>query len=154
MHSLCVPLSPFESLCVPISPFMPLYTSLQAFTCFYTLYKLSSSQDLVVGLVLFSAICGNLLTLVALPYMRSKYKQKYSVLRLNCVILILHLSFCDLLYVLLSFPHFIHAHIYKTNIYSEEVCYFLGMFRNLVACTDYNNVALIACCLARQFLCR
>ena len=86
--------------------------------------------------------------------MRSRYKQEYSVLQLNCITLILHLSFCDLLYALLGFPHFIHSHIYKTNIYSEEVCYFLGMFRNLVAYTDFNNVAHIACCLARQFLCR
>ena len=30
---------------------MPLYNFLQAFTCFHMLYKLSSSQDLVVGLV-------------------------------------------------------------------------------------------------------
>ena len=101
-----------------------------------------------------SAIFGNLLTLIALPYMRSRYKQEYSMLQLNCITLILHLSFCDLLYALLGFPHFIHSHIYKTNIYSAEVCYFLGMFRNLVAYTDFNNVALIACCFARQFLCR
>ena len=49
---LCSTLCPFVSLCVPLCPFIPLYTSLQVFTCFYTLYKLSSSQDLVVGLVI------------------------------------------------------------------------------------------------------
>ena len=76
------------------------------------------------------------------------------MLQLNSITLILHLSVCDLLYALLGFPHFIHAHIYKTNIYSVGVCYFLGMFRNLVAYTDFNNVALISCFLARQFLCR
>ncbi len=37
----------------PLCPFMPLFTSLKAFTCFYMLYKLSSCQDLVVGLVLY-----------------------------------------------------------------------------------------------------
>ena len=51
---------PFVSLCVPLFPFMPLYCLcpfiplcklLHAFTHFYTLYKLSSSQDLIVGLV-------------------------------------------------------------------------------------------------------
>ena len=56
---LYAPLCTFMPLYAPLCPFMPLYaplcpfyTSLQAFTCFYTLYKLSSSQDLVVGLVL------------------------------------------------------------------------------------------------------
>ena len=34
-------------------PFIPLYASLCLFTSFYMLYKLSSSQDLVVGLVLY-----------------------------------------------------------------------------------------------------
>merc|ERR1712110_144445 len=111
---------------------------------------------MVVNLVVVAvvAIVGNLLTLVALPYIRSKYRQEFSMLQLNSITLILHLSLCDLLYALLGFPHFIHAHIYKTNIYSVQVCYLLGMFRNLVAYTDFNNVALISCFLARQFLCR
>ena len=102
----------------------------------------------------FSAILGNLLTLVGLSYIRTKYRQEFSILRLNSITLILHLSLCDLLYALLGFPHFIHSHLYKTNIYSVEVCFYLGMFRNLVAYTDFNNLALISCCLARQFLCR
>ena len=101
-----------------------------------------------------SAIFGNLLTLVGLPYIRTKYGQEFSILQLNSITLILHLSLCDLLYALLAFPHFIHSHLYKTNIYSVEVCFFLGMFRNLVAYTDLSNLALISCCLARQFLCR
>ena len=45
---LYAPLCPFYA---PSCPFTPLYTSLQDITCFYTLYKLSSSQDLVIGLV-------------------------------------------------------------------------------------------------------
>ena len=52
--ALYAPLFPFMPLCAPsycLHPFTSLYTSLQAFTCFYMLYKLSSSQDLVVGLV-------------------------------------------------------------------------------------------------------
>ena len=52
MPLLC-PLYPFMPLYAPMCPFMPLYTSLQAFTCFYTLYKLSSFQDLVAGLVFY-----------------------------------------------------------------------------------------------------
>ena len=96
-----------------------------------------------------SAFFGNLLTLVALPYIRTKYRQEFSILQLNSITLILHLSLCDLLYALTVFPEFIHSALYKT-----KVSYFLGMFRNLVALTDFNNLALISCCLARQFLCR
>ena len=48
---LYAPLCQFMPLYAPICPYMSLYTSLQAFSCFYTLYKLSSSQELVVGLV-------------------------------------------------------------------------------------------------------
>ena len=112
---------------------------------------------LVVMLVveLFSVdIFGNSLTLVAIPYIRRKYRQEFSILQLNSVTLILHLSLCDLLYAIIGFPHLIHSYLYKTNIYSAEVCYFLGVFRNLVAYTDFNNIALISCCLARQILCK
>ena len=55
---LYAPFWPFIPLCAPsycLHPFTSLYTSLQAFTCFYMLYKLSSSQDLVVGLVFNSS---------------------------------------------------------------------------------------------------
>ena len=48
---------PFMPLYAPLCPFMPLYTPLYLFTSFYvlyTLYKLSSFQDLIAGFVLFS----------------------------------------------------------------------------------------------------
>ena len=91
---------------------------------------------------------------MAIPYIRKKYGPEFSILQLNSVTLILHLSLCDLLYAIIGFPHLIHSYLYKTNIYSAEVCYFLGVFRNLVAYTDFNNIALISCCLARQILCK
>ena len=53
------PLYPLMPLYAPLCAFTPLYTSLEAFTCFYTLYKLSSSQDLVVGLVINNMITHN-----------------------------------------------------------------------------------------------
>eukprot|EP00092_Neocalanus_flemingeri_P006912 GFUD01007461.1.p1 GENE.GFUD01007461.1~~GFUD01007461.1.p1 ORF type:complete len:311 (-),score=29.27 GFUD01007461.1:236-1168(-) len=83
-----------------------------------------------------------------------KYGSQFSILKLNSVILILHLSFCDLLYCVVGFPHLIQAYWTRTNIYDPTVCYFLGMFRNLVAYADFNNIAVIACCVARQSLCR
>lgn len=100
------------------------------------------------------SIFGNTLTLVAIPYVKTTYGPEFSVLKLNSIILILHLSLCDLLYALVGFPHLIHAYLYKTNIYSPTACYFLGMLRNLIAYTDFNTIAVISCCVARQTLCR
>lgn len=105
----------------------------------------------------FLAIFGNLLTLVAIPYIQRKYGQEFSILQLNSVTLILHLSLCDLLYALIGFPHLIHSTLYKTTSFystNKELCSFLGVFRNIVAFTDFNNIALISCCLSRQILCR
>ena len=91
---------------------------------------------------------------MAIPYVKTTYGPEFSVLKLNSIILILHLSLCDLLYALVGFPHLIHAYLYKTNIYSPTACYFLGMLRNLIAYTDFNTIAVISCCVARQTLCR
>ena len=117
-------------------------------------WRLPLSNTLLIGTTYFysSVIFGNLLTLVALPYIRAKYKQEFSILQLNSITLILHSSLCDLLYALLYFPHQILISL--TYFYSVEVCYYLGMFRVLVTLTSSNNQALISCCLARQFLCR
>ena len=41
---------------------------------------------------------GNLLTLVAIPYVRVMYGSEFSLLKLSSIVLILHLSLADLLY--------------------------------------------------------
>ena len=50
LYALCHFMPIYAPLC-PFMPLMPLYAPLCPFTSFYMLYKLSSSQDLVVGLV-------------------------------------------------------------------------------------------------------
>ena len=109
------------------------------------------SNQIIIALL---TILGNLLTLCALPYVKWKYGSQFTILKFNSVTLLLHLSLCDLLYGLIGFPHLIHAYIYKSNIYSNEFCYLLGMSRNLIAYTDFNTIAVISCCIARQTLCR
>ena len=52
---------------------------------------------------------GNMLTLVAIPYVRMHYGPEFSLLQLNSVVLILHLSMADLLYCAVGFPHFIQV---------------------------------------------
>ena len=56
---------------------------------------------ILIGLV------GNILTLLALPYVRTKYGTQFTVLRSSTAVLLLHLSFCDLCYIILGFTHFI-----------------------------------------------
>ena len=63
----------------------------------------------VLILLLLVGVVGNLLTLVALPYVRRKYGAQFSVLKSTTFVLLLHLSLCDLLYISFGFTHFIHV---------------------------------------------
>ena len=63
----------------------------------------------VLIILLLVGVVGNVLTLLALPYVRKKYGAQFSILQTSTAILLLHLSFCDLLYILVGFTHFIHV---------------------------------------------
>ena len=63
----------------------------------------------VLILLLVVGSVGNVLTLLALPYVRRKYGYEFSILQTSTAILLFHLSFCDLLYILVGFTHFIHV---------------------------------------------
>ena len=54
--------------------------------------------------LLFLGSFGNILTLVAIPYVRRKKGPQFSILQMNSVVLILHLSLADLLFSVLSIP--------------------------------------------------
>ena len=62
-----------------------------------------------LSLLFIIGLIGNLLTLMALPYVRRKYGTQFSVLQTSTAILLIHLSFCDLLYILIGFTHYIHV---------------------------------------------
>ena len=62
-----------------------------------------------LSLLFLVGLIGNLLTLMALPYVRRKYGTQFSVLQSSTAILLIHLSFCDLLYILVGFTHYIHV---------------------------------------------
>jgi len=117
---------------------------------------------LIVLLVLFTVgFVGNILTLLALPYVRRKYGPKFTVLQSSTAILLLHLSFCDLLYIVIGFTHFIHVIIIKRNPfsylgapYSENLCYAVAFLRNLAAEADFATMGAIAICVCRHKLCR
>ena len=63
----------------------------------------------VLTIMLIVCVLGNSLTLVALPYVIDKYKAEFSALQSPASLLLLHLSFADLLYGVLGFPHFLHG---------------------------------------------
>eukprot|EP00092_Neocalanus_flemingeri_P002879 GFUD01003078.1.p1 GENE.GFUD01003078.1~~GFUD01003078.1.p1 ORF type:complete len:322 (+),score=42.73 GFUD01003078.1:112-966(+) len=58
--------------------------------------------------------------------------------------LILHLSFCDLLYCLIGLPSYWSVYYYGYYPFSEELCKYFGFFRKLIAYADFNTLALIA----------
>ena len=72
---------------------------------------------------------GNILTLLALPYVRSKYQKQFSVLQTSTAILLLHLSFCDLLYNCIGFTHFIHI-LYIGKLPSCYSSFLIKTFRS------------------------
>eukprot|EP00092_Neocalanus_flemingeri_P067783 GFUD01082776.1.p1 GENE.GFUD01082776.1~~GFUD01082776.1.p1 ORF type:complete len:360 (-),score=57.67 GFUD01082776.1:168-1190(-) len=117
-------------------------------------------ESLMLGVVINQSIIfiiggfGNILTLLAIPYVRVKYGRQFSILQLNSVVLILHLSLADLLYTLVGFPNFLQVYFYRKGPEDWRMCYFLGLFRNLVAYVDFNTIAMISCCVARHNLCR
>ena len=55
--------------------------------------------------VFISGFLGNILTLVAIPYVRRYYGAQFSVLLLNSIVLILHLSLVGLLKYTIDIPH-------------------------------------------------
>ena len=70
---------------------------------------LRSSLLTILVILLVVGLLGNVLTLLALPYVRRNYGSQFSVLQSSTAILLLHLSFCDLLYITVGFTHFIHV---------------------------------------------
>eukprot|EP00092_Neocalanus_flemingeri_P095019 GFUD01120869.1.p1 GENE.GFUD01120869.1~~GFUD01120869.1.p1 ORF type:complete len:378 (-),score=51.70 GFUD01120869.1:73-1173(-) len=116
--------------------------------------QVDREESLMLGVVINQFVIfiigglGNILTLLAIPYVRLKYGSQFSVLKLNSVVLILHLSVADLLYTLVGFPHFVQVYFSRECLQDARLCYFL------VAYVDCNTIAMISCCVARHNLCR
>jgi len=96
---------------------------------------------------------GNLLTLVAIPYMRQKYGSQFSILQLNSVVLILHLSLADLLFAIPSIPHRSGFFLLQEVWIDEKICIYTGLFRFFGGYVDFNTIAMISCCVARHNVC-
>merc|ERR1712073_92656 len=104
-------------------------------------------------------VLGNSLTLVALPTVRLKYKEEFSLLQRPVFFLLLHLSLLDLLYGVLGFPHFLHGlHADNSNPFKYEGgfthCWLLAFFRNWISQMDFANMGAIAFLACRQKRCK
>ena len=72
----------------------------------------------VAALVMVVGSLGNLLTLVAIPYVRRHYPQEFSLLQLPVTDLLINLSVCDLIYCSFGLPHMIHGMVIGENLFS------------------------------------
>ena len=93
--------------------------------------SLRYSVLVVLFVLLLVGLVGNILTLLALPYVRNKYGPQFSVLQTSTAILLLHLSFCDLFYIIVGFTHFIHVLIEGITTIMNPICYIV-----LTLCID------------------
>ena len=89
--------------------------------------KMPKEMKIILGIILsvmlIVCVVGNSLILVALPYVRHKDKDKkqFSALHSSTFLLLLHLSFADILYGVLGFPHFIHGLVVGNEISIKTV---------------------------------
>jgi len=87
---------------------------------------------------------GNLLTLISIPYVYFKYRESFMFCWNDTTLLMLHLSLCDLLYVLIGVPSFLVIYIYQYFPGTAYQCTVLATVRNLIAYADFLTLASIA----------
>jgi len=88
---------------------------------------------------------------VAIPYVRKVYGAQFSILQLNSVVLILHLSLAELLITVVSIPAAFL--LLKDGEFDQQLCFYSGLMNLSVLYVDINTVALISCSVARHNLC-
>ena len=87
----------------------------------------------LISLIMSLGICINFLTLVALPYVRWKYDSEFSILRSPPLVLVLHLSLCNLLYCIIGFSHFYQNIAFGYFPLQRSFCFWVALIRNLMA---------------------
>jgi len=111
------------------------------------LLNVNQNISLIIGAL------ANLLTLIAIPYVRRKYGSQFSLLHLNSMVLILHLSLADLMWSLLGVPNILLVFLRQKGLISGRFSYNVGLFKLYGAYLSYNTVAMISCCVARHNIC-
>ena len=93
----------------------------------------------VIGAVGSIGTVCNIITISTFIYLycfperiKRKFGQEFSMVRDPVFFLILHLSFCDLLYCVIGLPSFWMVYYHGYFPYSEEMCKYFGFFRKLI----------------------
>eukprot|EP00088_Acartia_fossae_P059581 TRINITY_DN7083_c0_g1_i12.p1 TRINITY_DN7083_c0_g1~~TRINITY_DN7083_c0_g1_i12.p1 ORF type:complete len:554 (-),score=74.19 TRINITY_DN7083_c0_g1_i12:102-1763(-) len=87
---------------------------------------------------------GNVLTLIAIPYAYFKYTNLFTARWNGTTALMLHLSLCDLAYILFGLTFFISIYANGDFVFSDDLCWWTAFIRNLVCYADFLTLAAIA----------
>jgi len=102
----------------------------------------------------FSGGFANLVTLIAIPYVRQKYSSTFSILHLNSMILILHLSLANLLYSIVGDgTHYLLSRLYQRGLIGGNICYYVSFFGSIGMFLSHTTTSMISCCVARHNIC-
>lgn len=107
-------------------------------------YHLKMFMIAVLALLFTVCVLGNLFTLVSLIYVKITYRDEFTDLKGSSTLLLFQLCFCDLMYGLIGFTHFIHGlsleeednPFTKTHL-GSQLCYGLAFLRNIFAEADF-----------------
>jgi len=95
----------------------------------------------------------NLLNLIAIPYVYFAYPGEFPWMSDRRALLLLHLSFCDLLYCTIGLPPFVTIFTNGFFYGSGTLCSFTAGLRNLIAYADIFTMAAIALATCFGFVC-
>jgi len=92
---------------------------------------------------------GNLLNLVAIPYVYYRYPKRYPRRWNQTTLLMLHLSVCDLAYIVFGISAFFNIYSNNGLFVSDEdtsnrLCWLSAMTRHLIAYADFITLSYIA----------
>ena len=93
----------------------------------------------VIGIVgIIGTIC-NIITISTFVYLycfaeriKRKFSQEFTMTSDPVFFLILHLSFCDLIYCVIGLPSYWSVYFYGYYPYSEQMCKYLASLRNFI----------------------
>eukprot|EP00092_Neocalanus_flemingeri_P009136 GFUD01009837.1.p1 GENE.GFUD01009837.1~~GFUD01009837.1.p1 ORF type:complete len:404 (+),score=49.92 GFUD01009837.1:222-1433(+) len=114
----------------------------------------------VIGLVGIVGTVCNIITISTFIYLyffaeriKKKFGHEFVMVKDPVFFLILHLSFCDLLYCIFGLPSYWIVHYHGYFPYSEEMCKYSAFTRNVLAYADFNTLALISAYFAWRRSC-
>jgi len=95
----------------------------------------------------------NIFNLVAFTYVYFSYPDKFPWMSNRKPLLLLHLSFCDLLYCSIGVPPFVSIFVNGFFYGSSSLCTFTAGLRNLIAYADIFTMAAVALMTCLGFIC-